>query len=179
VTQTIENTPVWGETYFVKRPQASIMTKLTYIVSSALAMALCGCATPGAKTPNQAQSTIPVQAPVAAQMSLPDVYVDKGIKVTVDGLWKSETGDVLGVSGTAKNVTKRDMKFCSVMLDVLDHDGVKLATAQATVAGLKVGQTWRFQATLSAPYQIKFASIKSGSIIAIPVKKPKSEVSQS
>lgn len=155
------------------------MLKRLSVLSSIVAATLYGCATPGTHAPTSTQISTPVEVPVAAQVSLPDAYIKEGIKVTVDGLWKSGTGDVLGVNGTAKNVTKRDMKFCIVMLDVLDHDGVKLATAQATATGLKVGQTWRFQATLSSPYQIKFASIKSGTVIAVPVKKPKSEVSQS
>jgi hypothetical protein len=125
---------------------------LIRITAFAAALALIGCAS---------------ITPPEPQVNLPAPYVDQGVSVTVDGLWKNGYGNVVGVSGLAINVSGRDLALCQITLDILDTSGVKVSSAMAATSGLKAGQKWRFQATFLNPYVVNFRSIEPGQITVI------------
>jgi hypothetical protein len=98
-------------------------------------------------------------------VDLPPAYTDHGVTITVDGLWKNDYGQVLGISGTAKNVGAVDLLTCMVHLDIVDGGGVKVSDAVASTQGLARGQTWRFQATLMSPFSVSFKAVRPGQVM--------------
>ncbi|SRR6266851_2464843 len=101
---------------------------------------------------------------VTPQIRLPGPYSDKGVTVSVDGLWKDGNGNVSGISGVAVNNGSKDLTLCMITLDLLDASGVKVSSAMASTNGLKSGQQWRFQATFLTQYSVSFTSIEPGTV---------------
>lgn len=108
--------------------------------------------------------------------ALPAVYTQKGVTVKIDGLWQTPDGEILGVSGTAKNVTASDLRLCQISLGFLDQAGLKLDDAKASTKSLKSAQVWHFQAALAHPSQAPYWSIMPDKVIAIPVKVQKPDL---
>lgn len=92
---------------------------------------------------------------------------DQRIALTVDNPLTGSTGDVWGLSGTARN-DGSDLATCMLTFDIMDASGTKLGDALASTEGLQSGQTWRFQATISVPSSLNFDSIQPGRVMAIP-----------
>jgi len=130
-----------------------IMARLSLI---ALLSLLIGCQpiAPTAEFTSQAKTSSAQPA-----IEFPPPYDDNGIRIAVDGLYR--VGDsVVGVTGIATNVTKRDFRQCTVNLDIVDRSGVKVGDAIASTQGLHAGQQWRFQAAFTIPFQAFFAAVR-------------------
>lgn len=138
--------------------------RLKNIAHATLAAMLAGCATVVPYEPHVAMPH-PYEPP---RVTMPQPYTDHGISIAVDGLWRDGYGNVSGVSGMATNDSGRELTLCQITLDVLDSSGVKVSGAVAVTNGLKVGQKWRFQATLMTPYTVYFKTIAPGSVTVIP-----------
>jgi hypothetical protein len=111
-----------------------------------ICLALGGCATMAAPT-----------------VALPKPSTESGVFVSVDGLLYN-AGDIMGISGVAKNITASDLQSCTIFFDVLDSSGAKVATASDTTIGLKAGQVWRFQAVMGTVASVPVVSIELGSV---------------
>jgi len=98
-------------------------------------------------------------------VDLPAPYSDHGVLITVDGLWRNGDGQVLGVSGTAKNVGNVDLITCMINLAIVDASGIKVTDAVASTQGLDRGQTWRFQAAILAPFSVSFKAVRPGKVL--------------
>lgn len=110
------------------------------------------------------------QLPSAPQVSLPAPYSENGVRVVVDGLYEDGYGNVTGITGTATNELGKDLVTCMMTLDVLDASGVKVSSAIASTAGLRAGQTWRFQATFMNPYSVQFKTVAPGQMMVMPAR---------
>lgn len=108
-----------------------------------------------------------VGVPVEPSVALPAPYAERGIRIVVDGLWRDQFGNVLGISGTATNESSRNLKTCMITFDILDASGAKVSSAVASTIGLNAGQTWRFQATFMNPFSVQFKTIVPGQLIAM------------
>jgi hypothetical protein len=115
-------------------------------------------------------------SPTTPVPSLPSVYTQKGVTIKIEGLWQAADGKILGVSGTAKNVTASDLRFCLITLVFRDQTGSPIDAAKASTKSLKSAQIWHFQAALSNPSQTLYSSIAAGKVIAIPVKNSKPDL---
>jgi hypothetical protein len=149
----------------------------TYLViMAATSLGACAAAPPKPAAPPPPEKTVEV-APVSKPVpTMPAVYTQKGVTVTVESVWQSPAGEILGATGTAKNATASNLKFCQVSLAFLGQDGTKLDEAKASTKSLKSGQVWHFQAGLSHAAAASFSSITSDKIIAIPVKEQKPDL---
>ena len=139
-------------------------------------LAACAAAPPkpiAAPPPEKVVEVVPESKPV---LTMPAAYTQKGVTVKIDALWQAPDGAILGVTGTAKNVTASDLRFCQISLAFLDPGGVKLDDAKASTKTLKSAQVWRFQAALTHPSQATYGSILPEKLIAIPVKPPTPEL---
>jgi hypothetical protein len=138
---------------------------------------LSGCAAappkPVVPPPVKVVEVVPESRPLPA---LPAAYTQKGVTVKIDGLWQTPDGGILGVSGTAKNVTASDLRFCQISLAFLDQAGLKLDDAKASTKSLKSAQVWHFQAALAHPSPAPYSSIMPDKVIAIPVKVQKADL---
>jgi hypothetical protein len=159
-------------------PENLIMKATKWILLSIAVTTLGACATAPPKPSSalnqeKAVEVVPKPAPLP---SLPAVYTEKGVTVKINEVWQDSDGKILGVIGTAKNVTASDLRFCQIMLAFLDQSGVKVDAAKASTKSLKSAQIWHFQAALSAPSQALYSSITPDKVIAIPVKNPKADL---
>lgn len=102
------------------------------------------------------------------EVHLPATYTDKGVSVTVNGLLRDNEGTVIGIDGVATNVSGEDLKLCEVTFDALDAAGLKVSSAIAATTSLKSGQGWRFQATSTNSFAVRFVTIAAGPITTIP-----------
>jgi hypothetical protein len=111
-------------------------------------------------------------APMGAprpSISYPAAYTDNGIEVVVDGTYRNGYGQVLGISGTARNVSNIDRTFCQVEFGLLDQTRAKVSGALANTSSLRAGQTWRFQAIVTSPYPVVFTEVERGLVTVMPV----------
>jgi hypothetical protein len=125
---------------------------LAACVALAWTAGLIGCATPPA---------------VSGQVKLPGAYEDSGLRITPTHLMYQRGLGYVGVAGIAQNIGDRDLKICTVTLDVLDVLGFKVCDASAFTTGLRKGQSWRFQALFTAPYSVDFNCIQPGRVTAL------------
>ncbi len=140
---------------------------------------LAGCAAAPPKAPVAPPVEKPVEVVVPetkAMPELPAAFTQKGVAIKINSFWQSPDGQILGVNGTAKNVTASDLKFCQVSLAFLDPAGAKLDDAKASTKSLKSAQVWHFQAALAHPSQAAYATILPEKVVAIPVKADKAEL---
>ena len=129
---------------------------------------------PAAAPPQErAVEVVPPSKPVP---TLPAAYTQKGVTVKIDGLWQGPGGEILGVNGTAKNVTASDLRFCQISLAFLDQGGVKLDDAKASTKSLRSAQVWHFQAALAHPSDAPYSAVMPEKIVAIPVKTEKADL---
>jgi hypothetical protein len=143
---------------------------------SLTALGACASAPPkpvaaAAPPPEKASDAVPV----VAAPQLPATFTQKGVTVKIEGLWQAD-GKILGVNGTAKNVTATDLRFCQISLAFLDQSGAKLDDAKATTKTLKSAQVWHFQAALAHPTEAAYSSVMPDKVIAIPVKAAKPDL---
>ena len=146
------------------------------LIISVTMVAACSSAPPkpvAAPAAVKAVDLAPQSAPLPA---IPSSFTQKGVTVKIDGLWQGKDGEILGLSGTAKNVTASDLRFCQLSFAFLGQDGTKLDDAKASTKTLKSAQIWRFQAALAHPSQSSYSSISPEKVIAIPVKVQNSEL---
>lgn len=68
------------------------------------------------------------------------------VQMSVD--YTEYLGYSVSITGTAKNVTKRDFSYASVEFAVYDEAGNNLGTALDNINNLLDGDTWQFDATL-------------------------------
>lgn len=94
---------------------------------------------------------------------LPAPYERNGVRVSIQGFYKQGIS-VVGLTGTAENVSGKDLSVCSLSFDVVDADGVKVGDAIATTQGLTAGQKWRFQAVFTTPFRTTFKAIRPGKV---------------
>jgi hypothetical protein len=162
----------------VQYPENTVMNGIKWILVW-IGIAMVGaCDTVPSKPPlppiqEKALEVVPKSTPLP---TLPAVYTEKGVTVKIDKVWQDSDGKILGVNGTAKNVTASDLRFCQIMLAFLDQTGVKIDAAKASTKTLKSAQIWHFQAALPAPSQAFYASITPDKVIAIPVKNPQADL---
>jgi hypothetical protein len=131
---------------------SKLSMKIARTLTLGMALVLAGCA----------------GQPREPQISLPAPYVQQGVTVVVNGLWRDASGNVSGVSGIATNTSGRDLMLCQVSFDALDAQGVKVSSAVAATNGLKVDQKWRFQAVFTTPFSVVFTSVAPGQVTAVP-----------
>jgi len=149
--------------------------KSLFVIAVTLVSACAGAPPkPVASLPQE--KAVEVAPPSKPVPTLPSVYTQKGVTVKIDGLWQSPGGEILGVSGTAKNVTASDLRFCQISLAFLDQGGVKLDDAKASTKSLKSAQVWHFQAALAHPSDAPYSAVMPGKIVAIPVKTEKADL---
>ena len=146
------------------------------IIIAATSLCACTAAPPKPVVAPAAEKTVEVVPDSAPAPTLPAAYTQKGVTVKIDGLWQSSPGAILGVTGTAKNVTASDLKFCQVSLAFLDQNGTKLDEAKAATRSLKSGQVWHFQAGLTKASTGSFSSITPDKVIAIPAREQKPQL---
>jgi hypothetical protein len=154
------------------------MKAIQWVLVSIAATMVGACATAPSKPPSapiqeRAAEVAPKSTPLP---TLPAVYTEKGVTVKIDAVWQDSDGKILGVNGSAKNVTASDLRFCQIVLAFLDQAGVKIDDAKASTKTLKSAQIWHFQAALPAPSEALYSSIIPGKVIAIPVKNPKADL---
>ncbi len=101
------------------------------------------------------------------QINLPAPYVEQGVSVAADRLWRDAGGKVAAVSGTVTNMSGRDLTLCEIRFDVLEQ-GTQETHAIAVINGLRVGQESQFQATFTPPFDVDFTQIVPGQIIVLP-----------
>ena len=123
-----------------------------------VAISLSGCAT----APPAAPAPPPIPTP-----SLPQPYTQSGVSVKIDGWWTNGLGQVVGITGIARNDRSASLISCMVTLNVVDSDGVKVADAIASTTSLDPGQSWRFQATFTTPFTVAFKGVQPGKVIAV------------
>jgi hypothetical protein len=147
------------------------MNAIKCVLVSIAVTVVGACATAPPKPPpapiqDKTVEVVPKSTPLP---TLPAVYTEKGVTVKIDQVWQDSDGKILGVIGSAKNVTASDLRFCQIMLSFLDQAGVKIDAAKASTKALKSAQIWHFQAALPAPSQALYSSIRPDKVIAIPV----------
>lgn len=80
----------------------------------------------------------------------------------------SEYNEYLGystkITGTAKNITNKNLSYAQIEFSIYDENGNNLGTALANINNLAKGDTWQFEATLidfpsSKPTSYKLADI--------------------
>ena len=108
--------------------------------------------------------TAPSEKP---QINLPAPYADQGVSVAADRLWRDAGGKVAAISGTAMNMSGRDLTHCQIRFDVLEQ-GTQETHAIAVINGLTAGQESRFEATFTPPFDVDFSQIVPGQIIVLP-----------
>jgi hypothetical protein len=159
-------------------PENTVMNAMKWVLVSIAVTMVGACATAPSKPPSapieeKAVAVVPKSTPLP---SLPAVYTEKGVTVKIEKLWQDSDGRILGVTGSAKNVTSSDLRFCQIMLAFLDQSGAKIDAAKASTRTLKSAQIWHFQAALPAPSQALYSSITPDKVIAISVKNPKADL---
>ena len=93
------------------------------VIIAATSLGACAAAPPKPAAPPPPEKTVEVAPVSKAVPTMPAVYTQKGVTVTVESLWQSPAGEILGVTGTAKNATASNLKFCQVSLAFLGQDG--------------------------------------------------------
>jgi hypothetical protein len=159
----------------MSRIKAVNANKCLFLVAASI-LGACASAPPKAPAPPPQEKVVEVAPEAAPLPTLPAAYTEKGVTVKIDGLWQAPDGEILGVSGTAKNVTASDLRFCQISLAFLDQAGTKLDDAKASTKTLKSAQIWHFQAALTHPSQALYSSITPEKVVAIPVKAQKAEL---
>jgi hypothetical protein len=154
------------------------MNAIKCVLLSSVVILVGACATAPSKP-----STAPIQEKAVEVVpnstplpGLPAVYTEKGVTVKINEVWQDSEGRILGVVGTAKNVTASDLRFCQITLAFIDQAGVKIDAAKASTKTLKSAQIWHFQAALPAPSKAIYSSITPEKVIAIPVKNPNADL---
>jgi hypothetical protein len=99
---------------------------------AAIMVGACAGAPPKPAAPPPQAKAVELAPKPAAMPTLPAAYIEKGVSVKIDGLWLAPDGEILGVNGTAKNVTASDLRFCLISLAFLDQAGLKLDAAKAS-----------------------------------------------
>lgn len=64
------------------------------------------------------------------------------------------------ISGTLKNIGRRDYQFVEVTMACFDESGNLVETVTANKAGLKSGRSWRFKAPVKRTSEVHDISIK-------------------
>ena len=146
------------------------------LMISAALLGACASAPPKSVTTSTPAKAVEIVAVSKPLPKLPDAYTQKGVAIKIDGLWQSPDGTILGVSGTAKNVTATDLRFCQVSLAFLDDNGTQIADAKVSTKSLKSAQIWHFQAGLDHPSSASYSAVQPDKTIAIPVRTPKAEL---
>jgi hypothetical protein len=107
--------------------------------------------------------------PPRPPLQLPAPFEQSGVRIAVDGFY--QTGKtIVGLQGTAENITGRDLSACILYFDVLDAQGTKVADALASTSGLAAGQKWRFQAVFMTPFRTSFQAIQPGRVQCSPAR---------
>jgi hypothetical protein len=136
----------------------------------------CATAPPQPSLAPIQEKVVEVIPKAAALPTLPAAYTEKGVTVKISEVWQASDGKILGVNGTAKNVTASDLRFCQITLSFLDQSGAKIDDAKASTKTLKSAQIWHFQAALTNPSQAPYSSITPDKVIAIPAKNRKAQL---
>lgn len=108
----------------------------------------------------------PRQSPVLGKfpdIQFPEPYTANGIHIAVTGTYQYGL-TVVGLRGTATNLTGRDLKMCAVYFDIVDGTGAKVCDAIAMTQHLNTGQRWEFQATFSTPFSTQFKAVQPGAV---------------
>lgn len=100
------------------------------------------------------------------KIDLPAPYEQDGLQISVDGFYKIGTSYV-GLTGTAQNVSGKDLTMCSITFDIVDSMGAKVGDAIANTQGLRAGQEWRFQALFTTAFATTFKGIRSGRVTVL------------
>jgi hypothetical protein len=82
-------------------------------------------------------------------VGLPEPYKQGPVEIHVDRLYHDGDGDILGIGGTATNVSGRDLTMCEIEFGALSSDGTKIGQAIALTNDIKAGQKWQFEAHLT------------------------------
>jgi hypothetical protein len=149
------------------------------LISVAVTMVSACAATPPklSSAPIQ-EKAVEVTSKATPLPTLPAVYTEKGVTIKINGVWQDSDGKILGVNGTAKNVTASDLRFCQITLAFLDQGGVKIDDAKVSTKMLKSAQIWHFQAALPTPSQTLYSSITPDKVVAIPANNRKSQLAR-
>jgi hypothetical protein len=150
------------------------LARLSFL--SVASLSACVSSPPKPVSPPPVEKVVEVVPESKPLPALPSSFTQKGVTVKIDGLSQAPDGAILGVNGTAKNVTASDLRFCQISFSFLDQAGVKLDDAKATTKSLKSAQVWHFQAIMTHPSQSSYASILPEKVIAIPVKTQNAEL---
>jgi hypothetical protein len=159
-------------------PENTVMNAIKWMLLSITVTVVGACATAPSKpltapTQEKAAEMVPKPAPLP---SLPAAYTEKGVTVKINAVWQDSDGKILGVIGTAKNVTASDLRFCQITVAFLDQAGAKIDAAKASTKTLRSAQLWHFQAALAAPSQAFYSSVAPEKVIAIPVRNPNADL---
>lgn len=101
--------------------------------------------------------------PPEPQLQVTPPFDRSGLHIVPSGFYKSGP-TIVGLEGTATNVSGRDYRMCALYFDVLNASGEKVADALAGISGLARGQTWRFQALFMNPFATSIKSIAPGRV---------------
>lgn len=116
---------------------------------------------------------LPGCATQTPQLEYPSPYVQYEVRIEVDGVYRRGLGvygaiaPVAGITGTATNLTGRELKECTIYFDIEDSSGVKVGYALAHAHGLRAGQQWRFRADFTTPFETSFKSIRPSRVIIL------------
>lgn len=93
----------------------------------------------------------------------PAPYEDSGVRVELDGYYR-QGFDIVGLIGTATNVSGQELSPVLLTFDVVDKEGVKVNEAIASTNSLAVGQKWRFNAVFTSPFSTKINEVRPGKV---------------